>query len=66
MNIIRYHKEKEFNEIPKKNLMDFVTVHSGRDRGVIDTWERHFKSVNVPFGVESIGKELVLWKERRV
>ena len=34
--------------------------------GVIDTWERHFKSVNVPFGVEATGKLLILWKERRV
>jgi len=57
VNIIRYHKEEEFKLIKEKNLIDFVRIHSG---------EKHFRSVAVPFGVEAIGKDLILWKERRV
>jgi len=66
MNIIRYHKEEEFKLIKEKNLIDFVRIHSGREHYIIDTWEKHFRSVAVPFGVEAIGKDLILWKERRV
>jgi len=65
MNIIRYHKEKEFKALKQKNLIDFVTIHSGRDRGIIDSWEKYLKSVGSCFGVEAIGKRLILWKERR-
>ena len=65
MNIIRYHKEEEFNAIPEKNLIDFVRIQYGRERDVMDTWEKHFREVGSPFAVEAIGRELILWKERR-
>jgi len=66
MNIIRYHKEKEFKTIPEKNLIDFVHTLYGRERYIVDTWEKHFRSVNVPYAVEVRGRELILWKERKV
>ena len=73
MNIIRYHKEKEFKLIKEKNLMDFVRIQYGRERDVMDTWEKHLSTVltdfspgaGVPFGIETRGKETILWKERR-
>jgi len=46
--------------------MDFVHIHLGRERYIIDSWEKHFKEVGSPFGVEAKGKDLILWKERRI
>ena len=66
MNIIRYHKEKEFNGIPKKNLIDFVRIHSNTEREIVESWEQHFKSVGSPYAIEIKGKEMILWKERQV
>jgi len=66
MNIIRYYKEKEFNEIPKKNLLDFVRIHRNTEREIVESWERHFESVGSPYAIEIKGKEMILWKERRV
>jgi len=65
VNIIRYHKEKEFKLIPEKNLIDFVRIQYGRERYVMDTWEKHLTEVESPFAIEAIGKHLILWKERR-
>jgi len=73
VNIIRYHKEEEFKLIKEKNLIDFVRIQYGRERYVMDTWEKHLSTVEtdfspgagVPFGIEARGKMLVLWKERR-
>ena len=65
MNIIRYHKEEEFKLIQEKNLIDFVRIQYGRERYVMDTWEKHFRSIGVPYGIEAIGKETILYKERR-
>ena len=65
MNIIRYHKEEEFKLIKEKNLIDFLRIQYGRERYVMDTWEKHLKKVGSPFAVEAIGRETILWKERR-
>ena len=66
MNIIRYNKKEEYDAIPSTDLMDIVRVNARDNREIMDAWEGHFKAAGVPFAVEKLGKEEVLWKERRV
>ena len=65
MNIVRYNKEKEFNLIPKKELMDLVTVEERTEASIMRSWEAYLSKAGVPFAIEKDWKRLILWKERR-
>jgi len=75
--ILRTYLPEEFNKIPKKDLMEFIGAGQGnisgciqagkrRDTEILEVWERHFKSVKVPYRIEQRGNLLYLIKERRV
>jgi len=73
MKVIETYLPDQFNEIPSKRLMDFVTVNprSNLEMSILDTWKWHFEKARVPFAIEEKinpdwGNTLILWKERRV
>ena len=35
-------------------------------REIVGVWAQHFESIGVPYAIEAIGKQLILWKELRV
>jgi len=53
-DIIKHFMTKEFNEIPKYKLVDFlpliVTIRP-REMAILESWEEHFRSVKVPYAI---------------
>jgi len=50
--ILRYHKRAEFDMIRQERLVDIVgDCYSNADLEILESWERHFKSVGTPFAV---------------
>ena len=51
-NIKGQYRYKEFLEIPESKLHEYVgPIVTAKDREILATWRRHFKSVRVPYVV---------------
>jgi len=69
-DIVKVYKEKEFNKIPKNKLIDIIQKVSVNEQPILESWEKHFQGVNVPYAIVNMlnfdGKTTTksLWKEK--
>ena len=47
--VVRYHMEDEFNKLPK--TVDFLVGVWEHERDILASWEKYFKSLEVPYAV---------------
>jgi len=66
--ILRYYKQDEFEKIPLGNLVDIVgDFYTTGSMELLESWERHFKSVGTPFCVtRSASGNHKIWKRNEV
>ena len=67
---LKFYKKDEFDKIPKNKLMELIHNVSNNEQPLLDSWEEHFQSVNVPYAIVKVkstdGKTTTksLWKEK--
>ena len=54
--VVEYYRQDEFNKIPVDQLIDIIDRIYEYDlqRGVLETWKSHFKSVGRPYAIQRI------------
>ena len=66
--VIRYYFKNRFDKIPKSKLMilvDRINVNNLDEVAILHTWERHLRSMSIPYCIDKHGDNLTLTKEQR-
>ncbi len=71
-DVIRYFNEVDFLKIPRNKIMNIVLDIRQHELDILESWEGHFKTLEVPYAVtktwyREYGRKYPvwrLWKER--
>jgi len=65
--IVKCFMQDEFNQIPKRCLMDIIDrifTYIKKDNDILETWEKHFQDSKIPYAITCKKDMKSLWKER--